>query len=80
MNKNFLEFDQSEQRLSPKEAAHLLNVSAALIYKMIGNGTLPANRFGVKLLFIKLSDLQLIYRPSGQQLAKKKNDDGGNES
>lgn len=58
------ENDSPAKHLSPKEAAIHLGVSPSLIYKMINNGTLPAHRIGEKLLCIKPSDLDQVYRPA----------------
>ncbi len=55
---------ENAEWLTPKEAARLIGVSASFIYKLIKTDKLIASRVGSKLLRIKRSDIDAIYRPT----------------
>ena len=66
---------ENDEWLTPKEAAHRIGVSSSFIYKLIKTNKLEASRVGSKLLRIKITDLQAIYRPTSKS-ASHSNGDG----
>jgi excisionase family DNA binding protein len=56
--------------LTPKQAALRIGVSASFIYKLVKTNQLPASRVGSKLLRIKASDADAIYRPTSKTTAQ----------
>lgn len=55
---------ENDEWLTPKEAAHRIGVSSSFIYKLIKTNQLAASRVGSKLLRIKTSDADAVYRPT----------------
>jgi len=58
---------ETAEWLTPADAARRIGVSSSFIYKLIRTGELTASRVGSKLLRINITDLNAIYRPSGEQ-------------
>jgi excisionase family DNA binding protein len=58
--------------LSLQQAALIYGVSVDTLRRRIRTGKLPASRFGVRLIRVRIEDLDLLYRriPIGDQLAR----------
>lgn len=57
--------------LSLQQAASIYGVSVDTLRRRIAAGTLPASRFGVRLIRVRAEDVDRLYRrvPIGDQLA-----------
>jgi excisionase family DNA binding protein len=53
-----------KQIMTPKEAAEVLGVHTATIYKLVKTGELPSVKLGPKLIRISESDLQKYIKPN----------------
>lgn len=49
--------------LSLQQAAALYGVSVDTLRRRIAEGRLPASRFGVRLIRVRVEDLERLYRP-----------------
>jgi excisionase family DNA binding protein len=58
--------------LSLQQAALIYGVSVDTLRRRIAAGKLPASRFGVRLIRVRIEDLERLYRriPSGDELAR----------
>lgn len=56
----------NDEWLTPKQVALILCISLSYVYKLIDTNQLPAHRIGVKLIRIKRSDLNGMYRPTSE--------------
>lgn len=65
---------ENSEWLTPKEAAYRIGVSSSFIYKLIKTNKLEASRVGSKLLRIKITDLQAIYRPTSKSATQTMGD------
>lgn len=61
---------ENDEWLTPKQAAQRIHVSTSFIYKLVKTNQLPASRVGSKLLRIKASDADAIYRPTSKGVAQ----------
>jgi len=57
---------KNDEWLTPKQVALILCISLSYVYKLIDTNQLPAHRIGVKLIRIKRSDLNGMYRPASE--------------
>jgi excisionase family DNA binding protein len=66
--------EQPTRWLSLQQAARLYNVSVDTLRRRIATGTLPASRFGVRLIRVRGEDLERLYRPIpiGDQLSRRR--------
>ena len=61
---------ENDEWLTPKQAAQRIHVSTSFVYKLVKTNQLPASRVGSKLLRIKASDADAIYRPTSKSTAQ----------
>ena len=61
---------ENAEWLTPKQAAQRIHVSTSFVYKLVKTNQLPASRVGSKLLRIKASDADAIYRPTSKSTAQ----------
>ena len=52
-------------KVSPTEAAKIAGVCRKTILRRIADGSLPAAKFGPRLLRIDVADLEALYQPVG---------------
>jgi excisionase family DNA binding protein len=71
MSSNLQSITKNQEWLTPQDAARQIGVSPSLIYKMIRIGQLQASRVGLKLIRIKVTDLNAIYRPASKTVGEK---------
>lgn len=59
--------------LSLQRAAALYGVSVDTLRRRIAEGRLPASRFGVRLIRVRVEDLERLYRPipTGQAFSRR---------
>ena len=59
--------------ISLQQAALLYGVSVDTLRRRISEGKLPASRFGVRLIRVRMEDLDRLYRriPIGDELARR---------
>jgi excisionase family DNA binding protein len=60
--------------LSLQQAATIYGVSVDTLRRRISAGKLPASRFGVRLIRVRIEDLDRLYRPTpiGDELARRR--------
>jgi len=60
--------------LSLQQAAPIYGVSVDTLRRRISAGKLPASRFGVRLIRVRVEDLDRLYRPIpiGDELARRR--------
>jgi excisionase family DNA binding protein len=60
--------------LSLQQAAAIYGVSVDTLRRRIAAGKLPASRFGVRLIRVRVADLDRLYRPIpiGDELARRR--------
>ena len=60
--------------LSLQQAATIYGVSVDTLRRRIAAGKLPASRFGVRLIRVRVEDLDRLYRPIpiGDELARRR--------
>ena len=60
--------------ISLQQAALLYGVSVDTLRRRISEGKLPASRFGVRLIRVRMEDLDRLYRriPIGDELARRR--------
>jgi len=60
--------------LSLQQAATIYGVSVDTLRRRISAGKLPASRFGVRLIRVRVEDLDRLYRPIpiGDELARRR--------
>ena len=60
--------------LSLQQAAAIYGVSVDTLRRRISAGKLPASRFGVRLIRVRIEDLDRMYRriPIGDELARRR--------
>ena len=59
--------------MTPKEAAEVLGVHTATIYKLVKTGELPSVKLGPKLIRISASDLQKYIKPNSTESERTRN-------
>ena len=70
---------ENDEWLTPKQAAQRIHVSTSFVYKLIKTDQLPASRVGSKLLRIKASDADAVYRPTIKHSTPQETGDGKEE-
>ena len=58
--------------LSLQEAATIFGISVDTLRRSVSSGKLPASRFGRRLIRVRITDLERLYRPipAGDELAR----------